>query len=337
MSKRQATLSFGTVAAPKRAKLDPTPFSLETFRANLSTSPPQGSSVKVSVRELLRLELETLDESWLKAGLSKELEKGYFLKLKAFLWEEGMRGVGGKKIEGKKLMFPPGELEGNDDKRKTVADSRMQSLAADIYAWSRFTTLPNVKVVILGPSIPSTTKKRSKTDSGCKYEIGQDPYHDDNQAMGLSFSVRRTITKIPPSLRNIYKEISSNYPLFLTPSHGDLSSWAAQGVLLLNSSLTVRAHEANSHGKAGWEGFTDKVIDLINAREGNGVVFLAWGASATKRMARIDKSRHLVLESAVSLSLCSLFVLSFRFYTIFCLRNGMTDKCGIASESTECA
>ena len=118
--------------------------------------------------------------------------------------------------------------------------------------------------------------------------------------MGLSFSVRRTVSKIPPSLRNIYKEINSNYPSFTLPSHGDLSNWAAQGVLLLNSSLTVRAHEANSHGKAGWETFTDKVVDLVNSREGNGVVFLAWGASATKRMARIDKSRHLVLESAVS-------------------------------------
>lgn len=118
--------------------------------------------------------------------------------------------------------------------------------------------------------------------------------------MGLSFSVRRSITKIPPSLRNIYKEISTNYPSFSIPSHGDLTNWAAQGVLLLNSSLTVRAHEANSHGKAGWETFTDKVVDAVNAREGNGVVFLAWGAAAGKRMARIDKARHLVLESAVS-------------------------------------
>ena len=107
MSKRQATLSFGTVVATKRAKVDSPPFSLETFSANLSTAPPKGSSGSVSVRELLALECETLDESWI-AGLSKELEKPYFLKLKQFLWEEGVRGVGGTEVKGKKKVFPPG-------------------------------------------------------------------------------------------------------------------------------------------------------------------------------------------------------------------------------------
>ena len=107
MSKRQATLSFGTVVTPKRAKIESTPFSLETFTANLSSAPPKSSTV--SVRELLALECATLDESWL-AGLSKELEKSYFLKLKQFLWDEGVRGVGAAEVKGKKKVFPPGSL-----------------------------------------------------------------------------------------------------------------------------------------------------------------------------------------------------------------------------------
>ena len=107
MSKRQATLSFATVSAPKRVKVDATPFTLESFSANLSNSPTKGSTAKVSVRELLTLELETLDESWL-VGLSKELEKPYFLKLKQFLWDEGVRGVNAAEIKGKKKVFPPG-------------------------------------------------------------------------------------------------------------------------------------------------------------------------------------------------------------------------------------
>lgn len=112
MSKRQATLSFGTVVTPKRAKIETALFSLETFSANLSSAPPKGSSSTVSTRELLELECVTLDESWL-AGLSKELEKPYFLKLKQFLWDEGVRGVGAAEVKGRKKVFPPGSSRGS--------------------------------------------------------------------------------------------------------------------------------------------------------------------------------------------------------------------------------
>lgn len=125
--------------------------------------------------------------------------------------------------------------------------------------------------------------------------IGQDPYHGEGQAHGLSFSVKKGV-RIPPSLRNIYKEIEAEYggPM---PKDGDLSGWAKQGVLLLNATLTVRAATAGSHQKKGWEEFTDAVIRTINEGREN-VVFLLWGAYAQKKGAIIDQSRHLVLTSA---------------------------------------
>src|ERR1700761_2111985 len=108
--------------------------------------------------------------------------------------------------------------------------------------------------------------------------LGQDPYHGPNQAHGLSFSVQKGIA-LPPSLRNIYKELSTDIPGFVTPNHGDLTEWAKQGVLLLNASLTVRAGEASSHQKIGWEIFTDKVIQTISDQK-TGIVFILWGAFA---------------------------------------------------------
>jgi len=125
--------------------------------------------------------------------------------------------------------------------------------------------------------------------------LGQDPYHGENQAHGLSFSVERGV-KIPPSLRNIYKELHSDLGIEL-PEHGDLTQWAEQGVLLLNSVLTVEQAQAASHKNKGWERFTDKVINEIN-QNCNNVVFLLWGAYAQKKGESIDASRHLILESA---------------------------------------
>jgi uracil-DNA glycosylase len=124
--------------------------------------------------------------------------------------------------------------------------------------------------------------------------LGQDPYHDNDQAHGLCFSVRRGIT-VPPSLRNMYKEINAQLGLPV-PSHGELTHWAKQGVLLLNTVLTVRAHQANSHRKQGWEKFTDRVIEVLNA-EKEGVVFVLWGGPAKKKAKKIDGDRHLILES----------------------------------------
>ncbi|UOO90217.1 uracil-DNA glycosylase [Vitreoscilla massiliensis] len=135
------------------------------------------------------------------------------------------------------------------------------------------TDLANIKVVILG----------------------QDPYHGPEQAHGLAFSVRKGV-KIPPSLRNMYKELSTDIDGFQIPEHGDLNHWAEQGVLLLNTVLTVEAGQAHSHAKWGWERFTDKVVDVINQYQQQ-VVFMLWGSHAQKKGAMIDRSRHLVLES----------------------------------------
>ena len=123
--------------------------------------------------------------------------------------------------------------------------------------------------------------------------LGQDPYHGAGQAHGLSFSVQQGI-KIPPSLRNIYKEYVADLKLD-PPKHGDLSAWAKQGVLLLNTVLTVREGEANSHRKQGWERFTDAVIQTLSDRQ-QPVVFILWGKPAEKKRSLID-SRHGVIVS----------------------------------------
>ncbi|KAJ7168286.1 uracil-DNA glycosylase [Mycena crocata] len=149
----------------------------------------------------------------------------------------------------------------------------------NIYSWSRLTPLESVKVVILG-------------------QAGLDPYHDVGQAHGLSFSVLPP-TKVPGSLKNIYKQIRADYPSFMPPSTGDLTPLAEAGVLWLNASLTVRAHTAASHSGKGWEEFTKQALTCV-ARGDRGVVFLAWGLPAQKTIDRIgvDETRHLVLRSA---------------------------------------
>lgn len=124
--------------------------------------------------------------------------------------------------------------------------------------------------------------------------VGQDPYHGPGQAHGLCFSVREGVDH-PPSLINIFKEIESD--LGQKPARsGNLERWASQGVLLLNATLTVRAHCAGSHQKKGWEEFTDTVINVLN-KEKNNLVFFLWGAYAQKKCESIDRSKHLVLES----------------------------------------
>jgi uracil-DNA glycosylase len=124
--------------------------------------------------------------------------------------------------------------------------------------------------------------------------IGQDPYHGPGQAHGLCFSVREGVD-FPPSLINIFKEIESDIGI-KRPASGNLERWASQGVLLLNATLTVRAHLAGSHQKKGWEQFTDSAINILNAEKKN-IVFFLWGAYAQKKGESIDRSKHLVLES----------------------------------------
>lgn len=125
--------------------------------------------------------------------------------------------------------------------------------------------------------------------------LGQDPYYNPGQAEGLSFSVKKGV-KLPPSLKNIYKEMNND--LGLEPStNGSLISWARQGVLLLNASLTVEEKKPNSHKSIGWQTFTDKIISLLNERE-RPLVFILWGNFARSKKALITNSRHLILESA---------------------------------------
>ena len=124
--------------------------------------------------------------------------------------------------------------------------------------------------------------------------LGQDPYHGPNQANGLCFSVKDTIPH-PPSLINIFKEITNDLGT-VYPKSGNLERWANQGVLLLNATLTVRAHEAGSHQKKGWETFTDAVIKIISDKK-NDIVFLLWGGYAKKKMKLIDAKKHHLLSS----------------------------------------
>jgi len=161
---------------------------------------------------------------------------------------------------------------------KYVADRRAQGITvypSKEQVFSAFSATPfeQIKVVILG----------------------QDPYHGSNQAHGLCFSVMPGV-KTPPSLINIFKELKQDISGFETPSHGYLLPWAEQGVLLLNTVLTVEQGQAHSHKHLGWEQFTDKVIQQINDH-GEGIVFLLWGSHAQKKGAQIDTNRHYVLKA----------------------------------------
>jgi len=124
--------------------------------------------------------------------------------------------------------------------------------------------------------------------------LGQDPYHNEGQANGLAFSVQKD-TKIPPSLRNIYKELNSDLGIEI-PKHGDLSKWSKEGVLLLNSILTVEAHKPASHRNIGWEEYTDEIVKRIN-EEKKHIVFILWGNYAQEKGTYIDENKHLVIRS----------------------------------------
>ncbi|MBU3021478.1 uracil-DNA glycosylase [Aestuariibacter sp. A3R04] len=158
-----------------------------------------------------------------------------------------------------------------------VAEARQHAVVyppeKDVFNAFALTPLASVKVVILG----------------------QDPYHGPNQAHGLCFSVPKGV-KTPPSLRNIYKELADDIPGFCIPEHGNLSHWARQGVLLLNTVLTVEQGKAHSHAHLGWERFTDAVVQVINVHTEN-AVFLLWGSHAHKKGANINRQRHLVLSA----------------------------------------
>ena len=144
--------------------------------------------------------------------------------------------------------------------------------ADDVFNAFHLTPLKDVKVVI----------------------FGQDPYHGENQAHGLCFSVKPGV-EIPPSLVNIYKELQDDLGCTI-PNHGYLTKWAKQGVLLLNTVLTVRAHQANSHRGIGWEEFTDAAIRVLNAQD-RPIVFILWGRPAQMKKAMLNNPKHLILEA----------------------------------------
>lgn len=126
--------------------------------------------------------------------------------------------------------------------------------------------------------------------------LGQDPYHGVNQANGLAFSVNDGVS-LPPSLINIYKEIESDLGQKTKNKNGNLENWAKQGVLMLNATLTVRAHQAGSHQNKGWEKFTDAVVKILSEQK-EGLIFILWGSYAQKKGSVIDESKHLVIKSA---------------------------------------
>lgn len=166
----------------------------------------------------------------------------------------------------------PWFLELCDFVERERAEHQVFPPRAEVFSAYTLTPLANVKVLILG----------------------QDPYHDDDQAHGLSFSVKHGVA-IPPSLRNIYKELRDDLGIE-APGHGNLVRWAEQGVMLLNAVLTVRAHEPASHAGHGWERFTDATIQAVS-RERDHVVFLLWGKHAQKKAKLIDRSKHTILEA----------------------------------------
>ena len=125
--------------------------------------------------------------------------------------------------------------------------------------------------------------------------LGQDPYHNENQAMGLSFSVKPDVSELPPSLINIFRELHDDVGCHM-PNNGDLTKWADQGVLLLNTVLTVRAHQAFSHKGHGWEQFTDAIINAVTMEE-RPVVFMLWGSPAQSKSFMLDNPGHLVLKA----------------------------------------
>ncbi|EAN78768.1 uracil-DNA glycosylase, putative [Trypanosoma equiperdum] len=127
--------------------------------------------------------------------------------------------------------------------------------------------------------------------------LGQDPYHNVGQAHGLCFSVLPGVPP-PPSLINMYKELATDIPGFVAPQHGYLQHWAEQGVLMLNATLTVEIHKANSHATCGWQTFTDDVIRLLSEKHKNPLVFLLWGGFAKRKISLIDRKRHVVIECA---------------------------------------
>ncbi len=219
-----------------------------------------------------------IEPSW-KEALKEEFEKPYFKELTEF--------VRGEYLSGK--VFPP---------PKFIFNAFELCPFDTVHPHTNFSE--QKKSRLQEGQTPNMSQHSKNPDGeigvGVKVVIlGQDPYHGVGQAHGLSFSVPEGVV-MPPSLQNIYKEITSDIGKMM-PKSGNLESWAKQGVLLLNATLTVRAHMAGSHQGKGWEVFTDAVIQTLSDKKEH-LVFLLWGNYARKKSALIDPGKHLVLEAA---------------------------------------
>ncbi|TKR64141.1 hypothetical protein L596_024723 [Steinernema carpocapsae] len=212
-------------------------------------------------------EIERISEKTEKSDSAKEETLLDFLKNS--IRDEKWRGLLDAEFRKKYMTEVVEFLEKEKRKGAKVFPPRNE-----IFSAFNLTPFDNIKVVLLG----------------------QDPYHDDGQAHGLCFSVKPGI-RPPPSLKNMYKELVTDTGTFKVPDHGCLIPWAEQGIFMLNASLTVEAHKANSHSKIGWQKFTDEVIKIIN-KNADGVVFLLWGGFAHKKEALIDRKKHAVIKTA---------------------------------------
>jgi len=215
------------------------------------------------------LEDATVGPSVIKSPIPQEQSRQAGLKL--LVRESGWRSLLSREFEQPYMRQITTFLAEEEQKKSKIFPPRQL-----IFNAFNLTPFDNVKVVILG----------------------QDPYHDDGQAHGLCFSVPPDMRRLPPSLKNIFNELEQEIPEFKRPSHGCLEGWAKQGVFLLNATLTVRAHNANSHSGIGWQLFTDKVIKLISTKSQKGVVFLLWGNFAKKKGDLIDPKKHVIIKSA---------------------------------------
>ena len=189
---------------------------------------------------------------------------------------------------------PAAHVQIEESWKRVLADEFSQPYFADIKAFLLQEKQAGKTIYPPGPLIFNAFNQ-TPFDQVTVVILGQDPYHNPGEAMGLSFSVPKGV-RVPPSLQNIYKEIQSSLGIE-PPKHGDLTAWAQQGVLLLNAMLTVQARTPASHQKIGWQNFTDAVIRHISA-EKEGVVFMLWGNFAKQKKALIDQSKHYVLEAA---------------------------------------
>ncbi|TIA92414.1 hypothetical protein E3P81_01424 [Wallemia ichthyophaga] len=244
------------------------------FKKNTENIPPAPQPIKRKLEteekesvdrtkppsDLLALEYKFLGPGWVQA-LQKDLNSPSFKRLKEFLKQE----------EQKYTIYPPKEL---------------------IYNWSR-SPIDDVRCCIM-------CVHSRRTSSSLTQHSGQDPYHGPGQAHGMAFSVKHGV-RVPPSLQNIYKELKNEYPGFQPPNHGNLERLCLEnGILLLNSTLTVRKDTAGSHGNKGWEQFTTRVLQVLADRhKSKGIVFFCWGNWAKKMLegAKVDKKKHLILSS----------------------------------------